>query len=384
MRKVYVLGVGQTLFGRQPQFTAIDLGQQAVKAALSDAGISAKELQIAFSGNAIDPVDGNPGQNLFARLGVSRIPIYNILNQCATGISELDLLYTKIAAGEADVGIAVGMDSMTTAKSIKKGELLAPPDLIGQLGWSVASCLAMVANRLIYEQGATIEDICYPAIKNHRNAVGNPYAMFRREMTVEEIMASPMICSPVTVKQCCPFTDGAAAVILCSEDYARKHSSKLIEVRASTVMSGEFMDLERDILHQSILEECVRTLAEKSGIGPDEVQCVETHDAFSPEEIQTYESMLLCPRGEGIARMRAGWFDIDGKCAVNPSGGLEALGHPIAASGVRVVAEIALQLRGEATGHQVANAKAGIAQMVGGALTTMGAPIASGMMMLSR
>ena len=296
----------------------------------------------------------------------------------------MDLLYTKIASGAYDVGIAVGMDSMTTSTTYKKGQLLAPKDLLGQLGWSVSACLAMVANRLIYEQGATIDDICYPAVKNHRNAVGNQYAMFRKELTTEEIMASPMISYPITVKQCCPFTDGAAAVILCSERFAKKHTTKMIEVKASTIMSGEFSDLERDILHQSILEECVRNLSEQSGIGSDEVQCVETHDAFSPEEIQTYESMLLCKRGEGIAKMRDGWFDLDGPCAVNPSGGLEALGHPIAASGVRVVAEIALQLRGEASGHQVKNAKAGIAQMVGGTLTTMGAPIASGMQLLAR
>ena len=384
MRKVYVLGVGQTVFGVQPQFTAVDLGYQAVSAAVKDAGISVRDLEIAFSGNAIDPLSATPCQDLFARLGVSRIPMFNLLNACATGISGMDLLYTNIASGRYECGIAVGMDSMSTAKSIKKGQLLAPTDLLGQLGWSVASCLAMVANRLIFEQGATIDDICYPAVKNHRNAVGNPFAMFRKEMTVEEIMASPMITDPITVKQCCPFTDGAAAVILCSEEFAKKHTSKLIEVKGSVIMSGEFTQLEQDILHQSILTECVLKLQEQSGIAIGDVQCVETHDAFSPEEIQTYESMMLCGRGEGIARMREGWFDLDGRCAVNPSGGLEALGHPIAASGVRVVAEIALQLRGEATGHQVKGAKVGIAQMVGGALTSMGAPIASGMQILVR
>ena len=384
MRKVYVLGVGQTLFGRQPQFTAIDLGYQAVKAAVADAGIDIRDIQMAFGGNAVDPVSATPCQDLFARLGISRIPRYNLLNACATGISEMDLLYTNIAAGRCDVGIAVGMDSMTTAKSLQKGQLLAPTDLIGQLGWSVSACLAMVANRFMAEQGATLDDICYPAVKNHKNAAGNQYAMFRKPMTTEEIMKSPMISYPITVKQCCPFTDGAAAVILCSEEYARKHTTKLVEIKGSVLLSGEYTVLEKDITNQTILTECVQKLSEQSGIGPEDVQCVETHDAFSPEELQTYESMLLCKKGEAVARMREGWFDIDGRCAVNPSGGLEALGHPIAASGVRVVAEIALQLRGDATGHQVKDAKAGIAQMVGGALTNLGAPVASGMQMLVR
>ena len=383
MSKVYVLGVGQTAFGRQPQFTALDLGYQAVCAAVKDAGIDIRQIEMAFAGNAVDPLTDTPCQSLMARFGISRIPMFNVLNACATGISGMDLLYTNIKADRCDVGIAVGMDSMTTATRIQKGQLLAPTDLIGQLGWSVSSCLAMVANRLVAEQGATIEDICYPAVKNHKNAMGNPFAMYRKEMTVEEIMASPMISYPITVKQCCPFTDGAAAVILCSEKFARKYSRKLVEIRGSVLLSGEFIALDRDILHQTILEECVDSLYEQSGIGPEDVDCVELHDAFSPEEIQAYESMKLCKRGEGIQRMREGWFDLGGRCAVNPSGGLEALGHPIAASGVRVVAEIALQLRGEATGRQVQNAKAGIAQMVGGALTTLGAPVSSGMQLLT-
>lgn len=384
MEKVYVLGVGQTMFGKQPQFSARDLAIDAILRAVRDAGIGLRDLQMAYAGNYADPISTTPCQDIFSRLGVSRIPMYNVLNACATGISELDLLYSNIALGRCEVGIAVGTDSMTTSASLPKGKLLAPTDLIGQLGWSVSSCLAMVANRFIAEQGATIEDICYPAVKNHRNACGNEYAMFRREVSVEEIMASPMISYPITVKQCCPFTDGAAAVILCSEKFARKHTTRMIEVRGSVLLSGEFISVEKDILHQSILTEACEKLQEQTGIGMDEVQCVESHDAFSPEELQTYESMLLCKRGEGIARMREGWFDIGGRCAVNASGGLEALGHPIAASGVRVVAEVALQLRGEAKGHQVENARVGVAQMVGGTLTSLGAPVASGLQMLVR
>lgn len=384
MRKVYVLGVGQTDFGKLPQYSPFELGTMAAKAAVKDAGIDPRKIQVAYGGHCIDNSGAVSIQTIMSGLGVSKIEMTNVFNACGTGITATNLLWRDIACGIYDIGIAVGTEAMTT--SSWHGRLLTPAhgDLNGLLGVSMPSNFAMGARRLLDVCGATPEDLAYPSYKNHRNASLNPHAMYKKPLTMEDILNSKMISTPITLLECCPFSDGAAAAILCSEEVARQYTTKLICLEHSQMTTGDFEYPNRDIIGDEVMAQAAAIAYEKSGIDPADIDVVELHDAFSPEELYSYESLRLCKAGEGIQRMREGWFDLGGRCPVNPSGGLLALGHPIAASGVRVLAEIVLQLRGDAGGHQVQGARVGLAQMKGGYQTGMIGPMSGGIQLLTR
>ena len=382
MRKVYVLGVGQSQFGKLRQFTATDLGTQAAAAAVADAGIDPRLLQVAYGGRAVD--GSTTVQDILKNLGVTQIEMNNVENACASGITAVNLLWRDIACGVYDVGIAVGVEAMTT--SSLAGKLLGAnkDDINGQVGMSMPGYFALMTRRFMAATGATAEDMAYPSWKNHKNGVLNPYAMYKKELSIEEIVSSRVISDPITLYECCPTTDGAAAVIYCSEDFARRYTSRLIEVRASKCLSACYEDPKSDILGFPMARRLAQETYALAGIGPEEIDCVELHDAFSPEEIWAYSDLGLCRPEDVLDFIHSGAAEIGGKCAVNASGGLLSLGHPLGASGVRVVCEIALQLRGDAGAHQVSGAKVGLAQMMGGFLSGLQAPIAEGIQILTR
>ncbi|NCB74340.1 MAG: thiolase family protein [Clostridia bacterium] len=382
MRKVMVLGIGQSSFGKFPDKTATELGTVAAKAAVHDAGIDPRMLQVAYGARAVD--GSTTVQDILKNLGVTEIEMNNIENACGSGISAANLLWRDIATGSYDIGIVVGTEAMTT--SSLAGKLLAPnkDDLDGQLGITMPSYFALIARRLMADYGATAEDLTYPSVKNHRNGCLNQYSMYKKELSAQEILESKMIADPITLLQCCPSTDGAAALILCSEAVARKYTSQMIQIRSSAMISGSFDEPGRDLVGFKMLGVAANKAYEMAGLGPEDVNVVELHDAFSPEEIWAYEGLGLCRKGEAISFMRSGAVDINGRIPVNPSGGLLALGHPLGASGVRVVCEIALQLRGDAGAHQVAKANVGVAEMIGGYLEGLCPPIAGGVQILTR
>ena len=218
------------------------------------------------------------------------------------------------------------------------------------------------------EYGATLEDFAQVSVKNHHHGCLNPQAQYKKEFTVEEVLNSRMICEPITLLQCCPNTDGAAAVILCSMNVARRYAANPVKIAGSALLSGDYTHRQRDMTLSPLGVKTVQMAYEMAGIGPEDLDVVELHDAFAPEEILRYEDLGLCKRGEGVSLLRSGATEVGGKTPVNPSGGLLALGHPLSASGVRVVAEIALHLRGQAGARQTPNAKVGLAHMLGGAV----------------
>jgi benzoylsuccinyl-CoA thiolase BbsB subunit len=387
MRNVYVLGIGQTMFGKQGNLGVNDLGAAAAYAAVKDAELSPKEFQCAFGASVYSPP--NYAQAIFIRIGVAKIPIYNVENACASGSSAVHLLYREIALGGSEVGIAVGVESLSTFnKKFGKGLLRMEGDLQGELGFTMPAQFAKIANRMMEQRGATINDIFYPSIKNHKNGMTNPYSQYKKELTLEQIMASPMIVDPITVMQSCPQSDGAAAVILCSEEYYKKHNKKTnrpaVKVAASLISSSGADDYTYDTLAMEILISSCRTAYELAGIGPQDLNLVELHDAFSCEELMDYEMLGLCKTGDGLAFARSGAAEIGGKCPVNPSGGLLSMGHPLGASGVRVVNDVARQLWGEAGANQVQGAKVGLAQMFGGSLATLQNPVVCGIQILTK
>ena len=372
MRDVYILGVGQTKFTKQPELHPSRLGEIAVRAAIADAGIDPRKIEIAYAAHC----EGSSQQceDILKYVGVAAIEMHNIENACASGGDAAHSLWKDIALGYKDIGIAIGVDSLTRSKL--NGGLIptAEGDIDGLMGITMPGLAALNAKRLMEARDMTLEDLAYASIKNHRNAVSNPYAHFRKAITFEDVMNAKMISDPVTVLHCCPQSDGAAAVIMCTKEIAMQYTTKLVKIEASSLLSSPYTAWDEDVLEAPLIRMLADDVYTKSGIAPEQIQVVELHDAFSPEELYMYEVMRLCPEGETKKFIRDGEAEIGGRCAVNPSGGLQSLGHPLGASGVRVVCEITHQLRGECGERQQSNCHVGLAQMVGGGLVTLSSP----------
>ncbi|MBM3141492.1 MAG: thiolase family protein [Chloroflexi bacterium] len=366
MREVAVIGVGQSTFGKFPQRSVVELGREAVLAALNDASVSPKDIQVAYASRLYDV--GTMAQAILKEVGISGLEMVNVENACAGGATAFRGVWKDIATGLYDIGIAIGVESMTTSPIARK---LIPPakdDLEGQLGLTMPGIFAILARRQMHEYGATLEDFAMISVKNHHHGCLNPFAQYRKEFTVEEILNSRMICDPITLLQCCPNTDGAAAAILCSMKIAKRYTTKPIKVIGSALLSGDYTYLQKDITISPLGSKTAKMAYEMAGVGPEDIDVVELHDAFANEEMLRYEELGLCKPGEGVrlVREKATW--VGGKTPVNPSGGLLALGHPLSASGVRNIAEIVWHLRGQAGDRQTPNAKIGLAHMLGGAV----------------
>jgi len=383
MRDVVILGIGQTMFGKLPNSTVDELGTQAAERAIEDAGIHPKDIQVAYGARAVDAQVSV--QSILRRIGITQIEMHNVENACASGSTAIHLLWKDIAYGIYDIGIVIGVETMTT--SSLAGRLIPPAgkdDLNRLIGVTMPSSFALIGRRLMEARGATREDLAYPSFKNHRNACMNPFAQYKKAFTIEEIINSKVICDPLTLYECCPFTDGSASVILCSEEVAKRHTTKLIKIASSVIMTGTYDIVEKDITNFTQLERLAKIAYEKAGIGAEDLDLIELHDAFACEEICAYEALGLCPSGEGLAFMNSGATEIGGKIPVNPSGGLLSLGHPLGASGTRVVCEVTSHLRGEAGQRQVRDAKVGMAEMVGGYLAGMTNPVVGGIQILTK
>ncbi len=375
MREVVVLGVGQSEFGKFSERSIGELGATAAMRAIKDAGIKAAQIRSAFSSRLY--ADMITGQTVLKEIGITDIEMVNVENACAGGATAVRCLYKDIAAGFCDVGIALGVESMTT--SPVAGKLIPPPkdDLDGQVGLMMPVVFALQAKRLMETHGATRADFAQVSVKAHDFGALNPMAQYRKRFTVQEVLASRMIVDPITLLQCCPNTEGAAAVILCSTDFARMYTSKPVKIVGSALVSGDYFYKKEDLTSMGMGVKAAQMAHEQAGVGPRDLNVVELHDAFASEEIIHHEDLGLCPRGQGIALLRSGATSYGGRIPVNPSGGLLSLGHPLSASGVRTICEITLQLRGQAGERQVPGARLGLAQMLGGSATGLESGAAS-------
>lgn len=365
MREVVVLGTGQSQFGKFPEQSVAELGRVAVLRALADAGLEARRLQAVYASRFYEPMV--TAQNVMMGLGVTRLEMVNVENGCAGGGTAVRGLYKDIAGGHCDVGIAIGVESMTT--SPVAGGMLPPSkgDLEGELGLTMPIIFALQAKRLMKTHGATLEDFAQVSVKAHRFGALNPRAQHRRELSVEQVLASRPIADPITLLQCCPQTDGAAAVVLASADFARRFQQAApVRIAASVLVGGDHEFRRSDITSLELSARAARQAYEMAGLGPTDLHVVEVHDAFACEEIVHYEDLGLCPRGGGVELLRSGATSMGGRIPVNPSGGLLSLGHPLSASGVRGLCDIADQLRGRCGPRQVPGAKVGLTQMLGG------------------
>ncbi len=365
MKGVSVIGVGMIPFGKYPETNITDLGWPAVKAAIKDAGIDARRIQAVYSGTARG--GAMVGQRIMGRLGLAGLPIVNVENACSSSSSAMAQGVMAVSSGAYDMVLVIGVEKLT---KFGGGTLpLDEDDWEVRLGLTMPALYAMRAQRYMHDFGISLKDVASVSVKNRKNGALNPDAQMRKEVSVEEVLASRMIADPFTLLQCCPTGDGAAAIILASNAVAKQLSDNPIEVRASHLTSGRFMSGFRDMTSPEITVRGARETFEESGLGPEDIDVAEVHDAFSVAELIYYEAFGFCARGDGAALLQSGATSIGGRIPINPSGGLIAKGHPVGATGAAQVVEIVRQLRGQAGARQVEGAKVGMTHATGGGIS---------------
>jgi len=386
---IFIAGVAMTQFGVYPDRSVAEMTGTVVREALADAGITAKEIGCAFFGNtAQGALEGQlmvPGQIALRQAGLTGIPIVNVENACATAATAFSLACSQVAAGAADVALAVGAERMNIndrAKSMTifdgasdvhhpervQAELV---ELGGQQHDNGAGghspfmdVYAAFARAHMKAYGTTQEQIAAVAAKNHGHAVHNERAHYRKNKTVEQILAARPLGYPLTVPMCAPLTDGAAAAIVCRGDVAHRLGRRGVKVRSSVIGTGVERDLSDYSRHVTRLT-ANRAYAQ-AGVSPHEVHIAEVHDATAFGEVLLSELLGLVPEGEGGPAAVRGETTIGGRVPINPSGGLESKGHPLGATGLGQIFEIVTQLRGEAGARQVEGARIGVVENGGG------------------
>jgi len=362
LRPAYVAGVGFHRYQFASETPYVELGLTAVRAALADAGLAWPAVEGAYVAKALLPMA--PGRAMLRHLGASGIPIVHVENASASGSAAFRHAVMEVAAGLADIVLVVGVDK---PMPVARAESLAR---IGSLAGDAIvpfTHFALLADAYVARSGAALEDIALVALKNHRNASKNPFAQHQKERTLDEILNGKRISGAFTSLQCTPVGEGAAAVIVASEEGLARHGLTLdraVQVRASAARSERAYD-DPSRYDALLTAETTAAAFAEAGIAPGDVDVVELHDAFTVEEVEYLEAMGVAPEGRAVAQLKEGQFDIGGRCAVSPSGGLIAMGHPIGPTGVGQIGEITRQLRGEAGLRQQPNARVGLAHMVG-------------------
>lgn len=397
MRNVYIIGVGMTKFGKHLERNMKSIATEAVDAALKSANLERRSIQAAAVGNAYQGLvtgqESIRGQVVLRSMGIGDIPVTNVENACASSSTAMQVLWMDIALGLHDVGLALGMEKMFMEDRQKRLGLFsssmdieimeqiqkmmrkaaeAKPDKksdavddgkVEKKRSAFMDVYAIGAKMWMNQYGLTQRQIAMVASKNHTNGSLNPYAQYQTPMTVDEVLAAPEIAYPLTRPMCSPIGDGAAAAILCSEDFLKRVGPpKPIKIRAIALGSG----MDRAMTAPDLGVRLVKRIYESAGLGPEDIDVAEVHDASAWSEIRAYEDMGFCKEGEGGKFIEEGHSKITGKLPVNPSGGLEAKGHPVGATGVAMAAEIVWQLRGEAGKRQVNNPRIGMCENGGG------------------
>jgi len=365
MRAVAVIGAGMVPFGKYPDRTLADIAWPAVKQAIDDSGVSKADIEAAYCGTALGGMMA--GQRVLKTLGITGLPIVNVENACSSSSTAFREAWIAVGAGVYDVALVIGVEKLS-----KFGGGTLP---LEKEDWEVAHGLvmpalyAMRAQRYMHEYGLTRDQLAQVSVKARAHGVMNPDAQFRKPVTVDEVKSARPVADPLTLFQCCPSGDGAAAVVICAAGKARQYSSAPIRVAGSEINSGRYMTGFRDLTSPEITVRGANQLYEEAGIGPEDVDLAELHDAFAIAELLYYEALGFCARGEAARLLEDGETSIGGRIPVNPSGGLLSKGHPIGATGVAQIVEITRQLRGQCADRQVEGAKIGLTHCTGGGVS---------------
>lgn len=381
MRKVFVAGVHMTRFAKMPEETVRRMAEAVVAGALADAGVGPDQVGATYFGNAISGVITGQemvrGQSALRNTGVLGGPVFNVENACSSSSSAFNLAWQTVASGQADVVLVVGAEKMTEPSGLRAMQALeSAVDLeevdvlksrLGERADGDRSFFmdlyAGTARGYLERTGATAADFAQVSVKNHLHSSLNPHAQFRKTTTVEEVLASRTIVDPLTLLMCSAIGDGAAAVVLCAEDRLQTDRDR-IEVLASVVTSG-YARQETAFEDSAVVRAAARAY-DLAGVGPEDLQLVELHDAAAPAELVLYEELGLCPRGDGAKLLASGATTLGGRLPVNTSGGLLGKGHPVGATGCAQITEIAEQMWGRAGDRQVPDVRLALAENGGG------------------
>ena len=396
MEPVYIVGVGMTSLGRHLDKSVKDLSRLAIDAALADAGCAKEAVEVAWFSNTrqglMEGQHGIRGQCALRAYGFEGLPIINTDNACASSTTGLNQAVAYLRAGMADVALVVGAEKMNYpekrhlmfeafrgAMDVELGEeqlkrsialaadLPLPPE--AQAGEGERSIFmdsyAAGARYHMLKHGLTQRQLAAVAAKNHWHSSMNPLSHYRTPRTIEEVLADRVVAWPLTRAMCAPISDGAAALVLCSKNaLARFDRQRAVRVLATTIASG--VKHEPDDADRKVPRLAALRAYELAGISPKDVSLAEVHDATAFGEIKHIEALGLCPAGEGGAFTESGATRLGGELPVNPSGGLLAKGHPVAATGAIQIHELVTQLRGEAGQRQVKGARIAVAGNGGG------------------
>ncbi len=379
---VWILGINMTKFGRHPDKDVIDLAAEAASGALADGGVTMREIQVLAYGNLLGRTIG---QHLLQQIGQFGIPVFNVSNACSTGATALRQTIMAVRAGEADYGLAVGVEKLAGAGLLAGGErgeddstwtpegrfgAVAPLD--GRVGTeTMPGVFAQIGMEYGHKFGGTsFELFARISEKNHAHSTLNPLAAYSKRMTLEEIMGDVMIAYPNTRAMCSANCDGAAAAVVVSDAKLKtlslEQQRRAVKVAASVLTSDPWVESGQSLpdIH-TVTRNAVSQAYDAAGIGPDDLDLVELHDCFATAELVHYDNLQLCEPGGAVDFFNSGAPWRDGRMPVNVSGGLESKGHPVAATGLASIWELCHHLRGEAGDRQIPGAKVGLAHVIG-------------------
>ena len=369
MSDVYIVGADMIRFGKYPERSVESLGAEAAHLALDDSGVTINDMEALYCGNLMQAA-AMVGQRIQQEIGQTGIPVINVSNACATGATALREGWMGIKAGIYDRVLAVGVEKLAGVGMLGGGgggaKGIPTEGLMGSGSMPCVFAEAGMAHSKDY--GTTFEQFATIAVKNHHHSTMNPKARYQIETPLEEVMGSEMISYPNTKLMCSVNVDGSAAAVLMSESEVKKRglSSQAVKIRASVLTTDPWTD--RDEVMPDV-NTCTRNAAkeayERAGIGPEDLDLVELHDCFATAEVLHYENLGLCGDGEApkLIDEKSTW--LGGRIPVNVSGGLLSKGHPIGATGVANVFEVATHLRGNAGKRQVEGARLGLAHVIG-------------------
>ena len=382
---VWVLGIHMTKFGKHPDKDVVDLASESVLGALADADVSMTDIDVIGAGNLMG-ASGGIGQQVQKQVGQTGIPVYNVVNACATGATAFRVAYLEIKAGEADLGLAFGVEKLAGAGLLTgrgdgegsgagwtpKGRLGAVTGLEGHTGTStMPGVFAQIGLDYAHRYGgADFELFARIAEKNHAHSTLNPLAAHQKPMSAAQIMADKMVAYPNTRPMCSANVDGAAAAVLVSGERLKKlapeQRRRAVKISASVLTSDPWQESCQVLPDVSTLTKAAaRKAYSMAGVDPGDLDLVELHDCFATAELVHYDNLMLCAEGGAVDFFNSGAPWRDGTTPVNVSGGLESKGHPIAATGIANVFEVATHLRGEAGPRQIEGARVGLTHVIG-------------------
>ena len=381
---IWILGIHMTKFGKHVDKDLIDLASEAAVGALADGGVTMAQMGVLAAGNLMQASSG-VGQQLQKQIGQTGIPVYNVANACATGATALRTAIMAVKAGECDMGLAVGVEKLSGAGLLAggtrrsdgatwepQGRYGSVASIDGRIGTDIMpGVFAQIGMEYGHKYGGTsFELFARISEKNHAHSTLNPLAAYQKRFTLEEIMGDLMIAYPNTRPMCSANCDGAAAAVVVSDAALAKLSleqrRRALKVSASVLTSDPYTEgcqVLPDV--NTLTRNAAVTAYEQAGIGPEDLDLVELHDCFATAELVHYDNLGLCEPGGAVDLFESGATWRDGDVPVNVSGGLQSKGHPIAATGIANIWEVATHLRNEAGDRQIEHAKVGLAHVIG-------------------